>query len=101
MGSRIIDLNGLLKKTSGDGRSALLRENINLFIAEILEIDEDELSDNDMSFGDIGLDSISALKLKDMINKAFSGAIALETTDVFDKPSVNQLCEHIENLLND
>lgn len=67
-------------------------------LAESLEIDADVI-DVDAPFADYGLDSITGIKLVEVINETL--LIELETTSLFDYSSVNQLTTYIFSTYKD
>lgn len=97
MEKRIIDLLGLLKSSSADARLSLIRKNLEGFISEILAKDDDETIDPEMPFVDIGMDSITAVTLKEMLNKSLGDRVKILSTDIFNHPTINQLAEFLEN----
>ncbi len=67
---------------------AVIREGV----SEVLEIDEGQIQ-NDRSFSEYGVDSISAVQLVNCVNRRY--AITVETTALFDYNNVNELTQHL------
>ncbi|UXI65926.1 SDR family NAD(P)-dependent oxidoreductase [Tahibacter amnicola] len=76
---------------SGD-ISAHVRSTVIQQLSDALSVDTNDF-DADESFADYGLDSISGVRTVDAINKALS--IRLQTTTLFDYPTINTLVSHI------
>ena len=99
MRSEPLNLASILAAAKSEDRPELLRKHINRFIADLLYSSVEDLPDNDKAFLEMGLDSITVVKLKDLINQAFSDKIALSSKDILDHPTVNQLAGYIEALI--
>ncbi|HEX3029886.1 MAG TPA: methyltransferase, partial [Clostridia bacterium] len=69
-----------------------VRDTIMEKLSESLKVAIDNI-DIDESFADYGVDSITGVHLIQAVNKAL--AVELETTDIFDYSSVNQLAKYI------
>lgn len=95
MAKKTIDLRGMLSAANEDKRRSLLAKNLEQFIRDILALYQEEPIGHDVVFTDIGLDSISAVNLKDLINRSLGGAVTLDSPDIFDHPSINQLSAYI------
>lgn len=99
--SKVINLLGLLKSAAPEDRGALLREHLDLMIRDVLDMRHEEPLAYDDQFVDIGLDSITAAGLKEVINKSLQNKFEIESTDIFDNPTINQLAVLIENIVDE
>ncbi|MBZ9609907.1 SDR family NAD(P)-dependent oxidoreductase [Clostridium estertheticum] len=69
-----------------------IKETIKEKLSESLKIDVEMIND-DCSFADYGLDSISGIHLVQVVNKTL--VVELKTIDIFDYSSVNELAKYI------
>lgn len=77
----------------------LLSEYLKSTLREILVYEEDEELTNEMHFQDIGLDSFTAVRLRNAILDVFGQELKIESTDIFDHGSVNELCKLLASKL--
>ena len=49
----------------------------------------------DVGFFDLGMDSLMAVELRNRLNRAFAGDLALSNTAVFDHPDATRLARHL------
>lgn len=96
MSKKIINLKEKLDSIPQGERFDLITKTVESFIRDILDIPEDELIETSLAFNDIGLDSITAVKLKDMINESLAGSVEVIATDVFDHPTIEKFSQFIE-----
>lgn len=98
MDKKIINLKEMLASAPQEERKSIIQNTISLFILKILGSSEE--IDRDSAFHDLGLDSVSAVKLKQLITDSLNGTIQIKSTDIFDYPSINKLSDYIEEKLN-
>lgn len=96
MSKKIINLKEKLNSTPQGEQFDLMTKTIESFIRDILDIPEDELIETTLAFNDIGLDSITAVKLKDMINESLGGSVEIIATDIFDHPTIEKFSQFLE-----
>lgn len=89
-----------LESANVEERWNILRECLRNTIREILIMTEDTEFDNNQGFFDLGLDSFTAVKLKNKLKIDFGNGFELESTQIFDHPSVNELCKYLTTLLS-
>lgn len=83
-------------------QSANIGDHLRIMCAEVeylirlvLECSEEFFIDHNQGFYDIGLDSITAVQIKDKLQNTFAGKIELRSEDIFDHPSIKKLSTFI------
>ena len=84
-----------LKRTDAQNRTEVLSKNLERMIRDILDIPKDTDLNHDTPFGEIGLDSISAVKLTHEITENLGEISDLIATKIFDHPSVKELADYL------
>ena len=88
-----------LNNASKDKQEEILKKYIQEQLANILGIDEFIESNMDLSFFDLGMDSLTSMELKNVLEKNLK--ISLSSTFIFDYPTTAKLKEYISKELFD
>ena len=99
MSKKVLDLKEMLVSAKPEERVAVLEKGIDIFIRKMLLMTNDEALDHTTAFKDVGMDSITAVRLKDLINQSLGGSIELKAADIFDYPNICKLAGFIEKKL--
>lgn len=95
MEKKTLNLIGMLKAAPENERGEIMRKTIDRLICEILCQDEEATNDYNTIFNARGMDSITAVTLKEKISQALAGEVVVETSDIFDYPTVNKLSAYL------
>ena len=86
-----------LTKTNAEQRLSIAIQQLIKEVANILGIKDTDEIDIDAGFSELGLDSLSSVELKNKIKSSYD--LKLETTAIFDYPTIKELAEYILSLL--
>lgn len=89
-----------LKEAEVSERFKLMTNQLESVIRELLAFPETDPMGHKLSFFEIGLDSILAVKLKSELQSLFGNAIEIQSVDIFDNASIVKLSEFLLNKLN-
>lgn len=99
MTDRIINLTTMLSGKSKQEQQAIIANSLEQFIREILNAAENFKMTHTTSFHDLGMDSITAVNLKSMIQESLGDGIEINSEDIFNYPTIELLAEYIESSL--
>ncbi|GAA0665260.1 hypothetical protein GCM10010193_15850 [Kitasatospora atroaurantiaca] len=94
---RGLDLDALLLLPAEE-RAAAVDEFVRARVADVLHIEDVDTVDSNTAFGQLGLDSLMAVELKNGLETAFR--VPLPSTIAFDFPSAGLLAEFIDQQLS-
>jgi acyl transferase domain-containing protein/acyl carrier protein len=80
-------------------RRRLVQAFVREHVTKVLALDPSQLIDNDQSLNELGLDSLMALELRNVLGAGVKRT--LPTTLVFDQPSIDALTQYIHTTLLD
>ncbi|NEQ77461.1 MAG: acyl carrier protein, partial [Okeania sp. SIO2C9] len=86
-----------LEATPPNERRLLLVAHVRRQVAQVLGISHPESIAMDTGFFDLGMDSLTFMELRNKLQSSLKRS--LETTLVFDYPTINQLVDYMEVLL--
>lgn len=89
------NLIGMLNSAAPKERPLLLAKTIERFIRELLDVRSEEQIDHDAQFAEIGMDSITSVKLSQLLNDSVGKALEIKSSEIFDHPTINQLSAHL------
>lgn len=95
MSKKSVDLKAMLAAAQPETRLGLIKNALDLYIRTTLEIQSDVSLDHNSPFTELGMDSISAVKLRQLLNDSLGGTVEIKSTDIFDHSTVTKLAEHI------
>ncbi len=96
---KISDVLSRLQQSPGHKRIEILENHIAHRVAEVLGKKDSAGLSSSESFINLGLDSLMAVELKNIVSQDLGG-IALPDTLLFDKPNVDALCKYLVNKIN-
>jgi acyl transferase domain-containing protein/surfactin synthase thioesterase subunit/NADP-dependent 3-hydroxy acid dehydrogenase YdfG len=85
-----------LTNLSETGYQPYLSEFIILKIRQVLGLDSTAAFDRGRDLSEMGMDSLSAIKLQDVIRSAFDGKLEIPTTFIFEQPTVDHMNAYLE-----
>jgi acyl carrier protein len=92
-------LSHLSQAEPGTPRRALLREHICRQVAKILEFDESFVLDQQQPLAEVGLDSLMAIELRNMLSTSIDRQ--LPPTLLFDYPTIESVYSYLASLVFD
>lgn len=95
MDRKITNLVPILKSAKDEERVGILEKNLERFIRETLCISDDSQLDRDALFSELGMDSITSVNLKEMINQSLGGSVEMKSEEIFDYPTINKLAKFL------
>lgn len=85
----------VLEQANPEERGDLMRQKIEGYVRKIMLIKEDETVDRDEGFFELGLDSLTALELKTFLQKDLLNRIEINSTEIFNYPTINRLSKYV------
>lgn len=89
-----------LESAPDEARWNLLRDLLRSSIREILFIPQEKTLENDRGFFDMGMDSFTAIQLKNKLIESIGGELKLESTKIFDYPTINDLTNYLTTIIS-
>lgn len=99
MTKKSVNMAGMLNSAHQNKKLSIVTKCLERFMGDMLDLPREQPISHDTLFSDLGMDSIMAVMLKEMINTSLDGAVEIESTDIFDNPTINQLANYLGGLL--